>query len=80
MMISPSRTSGSSAAMTVALTDANLQIGAIGFRTLLRTIEMFLSVAGTPDLMAPALKVVSNYFIGPKSDEDLTECISNRTF
>jgi len=52
--------------MTVALTDANLQIGAIGFRTLLRTIEMFLSVAGKPDLTTPSLKVVSNYFIGPE--------------
>jgi hypothetical protein len=66
MMISPSRTDGSSEAMTVALTHANLQIGAIGFRTLLRTIEMFLSVAGKPDPTAPSLKVVSNFFIGPK--------------
>jgi hypothetical protein len=66
MMISPSRTSGSSEAMTVALTHGNLQIGAIGFRTLLRPIEMFLSVAGKPDLTAPSLKVVSNYFTGPK--------------
>ena len=66
MMIPPSRTNGPSEAMTVALTDANLQIGAIGFRTLLRTIEMFLSVAGKPDLTTPSLKVVSNYFIGPE--------------
>jgi hypothetical protein len=64
MMIPPSRTNGSSEAMTVALTHANLQIEAIGFRILLRTIEMFLSVAGKPDLTAPSLKVVSNYFIG----------------
>jgi hypothetical protein len=68
MMITRSRINGSSEAMTVALalTHPNLQIGAIGFRTLLRTIEMFLSVAGKPDLTAPLLKVVSNHFISPK--------------
>src|ERR1700688_4606115 len=32
-----------------ALAHGNLQIGPIGFRTLLRTTGMFLSVAGKPD-------------------------------
>jgi hypothetical protein len=35
--------------MMTALTHGNLQIGAIGFRTLLGTTEICLSVAGTPD-------------------------------
>jgi hypothetical protein len=82
MMISPSRTNGSSEAMTVALTHANLQIGAIGFRTLLRTIEMFLSVAEKPDLTAPLVESREQLLYWPKTnfDEDLNECTSNRTF